>query len=253
MNILAIDTTTKVAGVSIKYKNNIISNIIDNDITHSEKLLPLIDKTLNEVQLTLNDISTLACINGPGSFTGIRIGLATIKAISQVKKLDIFSISSLELMAISAYTKTKLYKECKQAIVASFIDARNDRVYFSLYKVKIDENNKILCKEILPIQNDKIDIAITNVSRYIIDNNLENMLISGDCINKFKNVINDKFYTLNILDYLSLNLYPTTNDLIYIVESIKNYDNYIFNAFTLNATYARLSQAERVKNEQGNK
>lgn len=105
MNILAIDTTTKTASVSVKTNNNIYTDSIQNEITHSEKLLPLIDKVLTNSKLNLKDISMLACINGPGSFTGIRIGLSTIKAFSQVQNINIFSINSLELLAYSTMLK----------------------------------------------------------------------------------------------------------------------------------------------------
>ena len=91
MNILAIDTTTRNACVCLKYKDEVIEKNIENNITHSEKLLPLIDDVLTEKNITLDDIDMFFAINGPGSFTGIRIGLATIKAFAQVKEKKIFS------------------------------------------------------------------------------------------------------------------------------------------------------------------
>ena len=63
MNVLAIDTTTKTASVSIKNDNTLFMDKVENEITHSEKLLPLIDKVLNEANIKISDISTLACIN----------------------------------------------------------------------------------------------------------------------------------------------------------------------------------------------
>ncbi len=252
MNILAIDTTTKIASVSIKYNDNILNNKIDNEITHSEKLLPLIDKSLNKLNISLKDIELLSCINGPGSFTGIRIGLATIKAISQVKKLNIFAISSLELLATTTYMKSRLYSKGKTSIVASIIDAKNDRVYYSLYKLSTD-NIKIKCEKLVDINNEKIDIVLKNIAKYITDNNLSNIIYCGNCITKFEENILETSKNINIANYSLYDLYPTTDDLINTIENISNYDNYIFNAFTLNATYARLSQAERIKNEQNNK
>ena len=106
MNILGIDTTTKSASCSVLYNNNYYTKSVSNEITHSEKLLPIIDKTLNEANLNLDNIDLFATINGPGSFTGIRIGLATIKAFSQVKDIDIFSISSIDLISYVAFKKS---------------------------------------------------------------------------------------------------------------------------------------------------
>ena len=103
MNILGIDTTTKSASCSVLYDNKYYTNSISNEVTHSEKLLPIIDETLKSASITLDNIDTFATINGPGSFTGIRIGLATIKAFAQVKGIDIFSISSIDLISYEAF------------------------------------------------------------------------------------------------------------------------------------------------------
>ena len=99
MNILGIDTTTKTASCTILKEDKYFTKEITNEVTHSEKLLPIIHETLKENKLTLDNIDMFATINGPGSFTGIRIGLATIKAFAQVKDIDIFSISSIDLIA----------------------------------------------------------------------------------------------------------------------------------------------------------
>lgn len=240
MNILAIDTTTKIASVSILKDNKIYNNYIDNEITHSEKLLPLIDTTLNEAKLTLNDISSFACINGPGSFTGIRIGLSTLKAFSQVHKKDIFSISSMSLIAYNAYILQKLNKMYS----INIIDARNDRVYYSMSKISKNENGKILIEEIFDISNDIIDDAITNLSGFINSNSIDkNMIyICGNAVEKFKS-------KLEIVSSNTHDLYPTTEVLIDAFLNLDNISNYMFNAFSLDAMYARPSQAERMRND----
>lgn len=240
MNILAIDTTTKIASVSVLKDNKIYNNYIDNEITHSEKLLPLIDTTLNESKLTLKDISSFACINGPGSFTGIRIGLSTLKAFAQVYKKDIFSISSMSLIAYNTYTIEKLDKMYS----INIIDARNDRVYYSMSKIDKNENGKVLIEEIFDISNDIIDDAITNLSEFINSNNIDkNMIfISGNAVEKFM----DK---LIVISNNTHNLYPTTEILIDAFLNLDNISNYMFNAFSLDAMYARPSQAERMKND----
>ena len=90
MNILAIDTTTKKASVALKVQDKIIIKEIDNEITHSEKLLPLLDSVLKEANLMLKDIDLFVCVQGPGSFTGLRIGIATIKALAKVTQKPIY-------------------------------------------------------------------------------------------------------------------------------------------------------------------
>lgn len=109
-----------------KKEKELYTDKIENEITHSEKLLPLIDKVLQNANLKISEVNKLACINGPGSFTGIRIGLATIKAIAQVKNLDIFSINSLELIAYTTFVKKGLQNNTN---IISIISTNNDRVF----------------------------------------------------------------------------------------------------------------------------
>lgn len=232
MNILAIDTTTKIASVAIYNDNNILENNISNEITHSEKLLPLIDDTLEKSNLNLKDINLYACINGPGSFTGIRIGLSTIKAFSMIDKNKIFSIEATKIIAFDALIKSKK----NEAIIASLIDARNDRIYYAVYKVS-NNNDKFNIETILNISNDTIDTALQNIS-----NIPDVSIIAGDCINKF----NGKITKLTNTYY---DFYPTSKDLINLYFKLENLDNYIFDTYTLDAVYARPSQAERIKND----
>ena len=240
MNILAIDTTTKTACVSIKNNDNIYMDKIENEVTHSEKLLPLIDKVLTDSNMKLSDINMLACINGPGSFTGIRIGLATIKALAQVNSLNIFSINSLELIA---YCNVINNKKDNLKYVTSIISTNNDRVFYCIYEIE-KVNKKIILKDITGIKNEYIDEAVVQIKEFITENNIQlNCIdICGNCINIFEN----EFSILNCSKY---NFYPDTNDCIQTIDYIYDTSKYIFNAYSLKATYARPSQAERMKNE----
>lgn len=234
MNILAIDTTTKTASVSIKKDNKIFIDKTNNEVTHSEKLLPLIDKVLTSSNTTLKSIQKLACINGPGSFTGIRIGLATIKALSQVQNIDIFSIDSLELIAAITFYKNEFDN------IVSIISTNNDRVYYCIYSIE-KINSKINIKKITDIKNDYINDAVLNIKEEIKNNNLESVCVTGNCINNFSNELNN-------LNCKLFDFYPDTNDCINAYSYINDISKYTFNAYTLNATYARPSQAERMKN-----
>lgn len=239
MNILAIDTTTKVASVAIKNekKDITIQDEISNEITHSEKLLPLIDSTLKKASLSLNDINLYAAINGPGSFTGIRIGLATLKAFSMINDVKIFSMSSIELMSYKAYIMSELYKNKFKVNVASFIDARNNRVYFGVYKIYINSENKICIEKILNTSNEIITDAINIISTKV---DLKDLLF----VTNNKELLKPTLNRDNILD-----LYPTPNDLIHAYYNISNINDYIFDTYTLDAIYARKSQAERKKDD----
>lgn len=240
MNILGIDTTTKLASCTILSNDKYYTKSISNEVTHSEKLLPIIHESLKGNNLTLDNIDLLAAINGPGSFTGIRIGLATIKAFAQVKDIDIYSISSIDLIA---YTTAKKYFEenidVNTVQVLSLIDARNNRVYYALNKVTKDNNGKINIERITNIENDLIDNILINSE----DTKKCPLLIAGDCVDKFLDILSK--YSASSLS----NMYPTTQDLIDSYLHIDNIASYLYNAYTLDAFYARPSQAERMANK----
>ncbi len=228
MKILGIDTTTKSASCTILNEDKYYTKCITNEITHSEKLLPIIHEVLKENNLNLDDISLMAAINGPGSFTGIRIGLATIKAFAQVKEMDIFSISSIDLISYVAFKKLDVDK----SKVLSIIDARNNRVYYAINTIYKDENSKIIIQKETDVENDLIDDVISNLKN-------EKITIAGNCIKQFE----DK---LSAVSQSLYDLYPTTEDLIDCYLNLKNTEEYMYNAYSLDALYARPSQAERM-------
>lgn len=125
MKILAIDTSSKICSVCILEDNTVILEKNTNDEkTHSQNLMPLIDELFKETNLTLDNIDLLACCVGPGSFTGIRIGLATIKAFADAKNIPVTGVTSLESLA---------YNIEQAGLIVSLIDAKNDNVYYSLF------------------------------------------------------------------------------------------------------------------------
>lgn len=254
MNILSIDTTTKIAAVTLKKDNKIISEAKENEITHSEKLLPLIDDILKKENLDIADISMYMVLNGPGSFTGVRIGLATIKAFAFVTNTKIFSISSLKAMAISSYLKNINDKNNETKYILSLIDARNDRAYYSLNKVYI-KDDKIICENIIQEDNDILENISSILKNHIIQNSntIKNISIvsnfKDDTLNILKEIFN--FEDINIPFKLQ-SLYPTTEDLLSIYDNLYNVNEYIFDTYTLDANYVRVSQAERIKNEKNN-
>ena len=182
MNILAVDTTTKCASVSVKTENSLYIEKVENEVTHSEKLLPLIDKVLSNANINISKITNLACINGPGSFTGIRIGLSTVKALAQVRNLDIFSINSLELIAYLTFLKCNVDK----ANIISIVSTNNDRVFYAIYELEKYED-KIKISNLSAIENDFIDEAVVSLYSFYKTNS-EVLGIGGNCVNRFKDI-----------------------------------------------------------------
>ena len=163
MKILGIDTSSKRCTVCILEDNNVIVELhSDDEKTHSQTLMPLIDEMFKKTDLSLKDIYMLACCVGPGSFTGVRIGISTAKAFADVYNFKTFGVSSLEGLAYNIKEEISLLhtssaaktgsspensKDCKDytnqnisLIICSLIDAKNENVYYGLF----DENyNKI--------------------------------------------------------------------------------------------------------------
>ncbi len=137
MKILAITTSSKVCSVALLEDSSVIlEKHITDAKTHSQKLMPLIDTILKKQNITINDIDLFTCSVGPGSFTGIRIAVATIKAFSDVTNKPVVPVSSLEGLA---YNVNKSYFRDETNLVCSLIDAKNDNVYFGLFE-KLNDN-----------------------------------------------------------------------------------------------------------------
>ncbi len=153
MKILAIDTSSKICSVSIlEDKNVIIEKHNDDEKTHSQKLMPLIDEILKQANLTLDNIDLLACSQGPGSFTGIRIGISTVKAFADVKHIPIIGVTSLESLSYNVKT---------EGLIATLIDAKHDNVYFALFELN-NNNYKLISP---PISED-INTVIKILKQY---------------------------------------------------------------------------------------
>lgn len=137
MKILSIDTSSKICSVSVLEDNNvIIEKNIDDSLTHSQKLMPMIDNILNELNMKLTDFDLFSCSVGPGSFTGVRIGVSTVKAFCDVTNVPVTSVSSLEGLA---YNTLSSNIESNSTIVCSLIDAKNDNVYCGIFRNESDE------------------------------------------------------------------------------------------------------------------
>ena len=155
MKILAVDTSSRNCSVSIvevdKNKNiNVIAQgNNDDERTHSVKLMPMIDNMFKASNLSLDNIDLLACCLGPGSFTGIRIGIATMKAFADVKNIPTVGVTSLESLA---------YNIEENATICPIIDCKNNNVYSAMFELK-DNNTYVQIGDNIA---DTIELALEN-------------------------------------------------------------------------------------------
>ena len=129
MIILAFDSTAKAASVAVcdDYKLLALYNI-DNGLTQSELLLPMAENMLKCLGLTFSDVELLACAVGPGSFTGVRIGVSLVKGIAFGKNIPCVSVSTLDELAENLAGLDGIIVPC--------MDARRQQVYTATYRGK---------------------------------------------------------------------------------------------------------------------
>lgn len=229
MNILAFDTSSEACTVALLNNETIYGKTILNKNTHSANLMPMIDDVLKEVKLDINEVNYIACVVGPGSFTGIRIGVSTAKGLAHALNCKCVPLNSLEAIAMSCYNiKTP---------ICSALDARLQQVYAGVYKV-IDKNiETIIASNALHIDEliNKINILNLDVTFAGIGSGVNKSNIESNIKNKFK-----------ILDIK----YPTSDGLINLAKSkLQNSVDYKL----LMPLYLREPQAVRKMKQENSK
>jgi tRNA threonylcarbamoyladenosine biosynthesis protein TsaB len=126
MKILAADTSTDVCSVAILNGENVVAEYVSkSEITHTERLLPSIQSLMMELGWKYTELTGLAVIHGPGSFTGLRIGLSVIKGLSFGLGIPVVPANALEIAALQVED---------EGLICPVMDARRGEVFAGLYK-----------------------------------------------------------------------------------------------------------------------
>lgn len=126
MRVLAVDTSSNVATVAVMEDDLLLGEyILNHKKTHSQKIMPMIEQLLADLELTADDIDIFAAAVGPGSFTGLRIGVATIKALAHATGKRVVSVGTLEALAYNV-------PHCENIIVP-IMDARRNNIFTASY------------------------------------------------------------------------------------------------------------------------
>ena len=142
MKILGIDTSSSSLSVAVMDDNLLKGEFtLNHKLTHSEQMMPLLDSLLSHLELKMSDIDLIGVSVGPGSFTGIRIGVAAANAMAMALDIPVVGISSLEAMAYTA-------GETAYTIVSTF-DAQRDRFYFNAYRFEDSELKALEAEDVL--------------------------------------------------------------------------------------------------------
>ncbi|MEZ4357886.1 MAG: tRNA (adenosine(37)-N6)-threonylcarbamoyltransferase complex dimerization subunit type 1 TsaB [Eubacteriales bacterium] len=136
MYILAIDTSISVLTCAVSKDDKILAEeYSDVNKTHSTGLMPMVDSILKKACLDIKDIDAFSCTVGPGSFTGLRIGVATVKAFAQAGKKACVAVDTLEALAQNGV----LF----EGRICPMIDARHGEVYSATFESNADEIKRI--------------------------------------------------------------------------------------------------------------
>ncbi|HEX3016162.1 MAG TPA: tRNA (adenosine(37)-N6)-threonylcarbamoyltransferase complex dimerization subunit type 1 TsaB [Desulfobacteria bacterium] len=136
MWVLSIDTATKVTGLAIHRDTELVAEaFLHTGTNHSERIVPMIHQLLANAQIKFADLDAVAVASGPGSFTGLRIGMATAKGIAQVRGIKLVGINTLDGIAQNGLGF--------DGLVAPILDARKNEVYTALYRSSGHEISRI--------------------------------------------------------------------------------------------------------------
>lgn len=171
MKILSVSTATSNLSVALNDSQKIIveKNEVDKR-NHSEHLDPLIDEILKDNQLTLQDIDRFAVAIGPGSYTGLRIGITTIKMFASILHKDVVGISTLQALAKSA---------SGDDLIVTALDARNDNYFAGAYV--LDKNQ--IPQNVIPDGHYHIDTLLQAIKDYLKEND-RHLLLLGSGLDK---------------------------------------------------------------------
>lgn len=221
MRILAVDSSAKSCSAAIVDDNKTLGSFfINTALTHSQTLVPMIDAVLKNTCTELETIDCFAVSAGPGSFTGVRIGVSAVKGLAMPLNKPCASVSTLESMAYNI-----LDKDC---IVCAVMDARCNQVYNALF-----DNT---CGEVTRLCDDRA-LSIEDLGKEL-NNFKSEVILLGDgaelCYNSFKE------QNGNIILASESRRYQNA-----VGVALASQNKELISASELMPTYLRLPQAER--------
>lgn len=159
MIVLGIESSNTAASCAVTSNEKLLGEFtLNHTLTHSEKLMPLIVDLLTSLSLDINEVALIAIDEGPGSYTGLRIGAALIKGMAYQNKIPIVTLTSTEALASNIQTE--------DIPIVTMIDARGDRVYYGSYMRKtkgitcLEESQLATIDPLLEQLADRYDSAI---------------------------------------------------------------------------------------------
>lgn len=233
MKILGVDSTATAASCAVYVDGKIRSLIYSNTgLTHSQTLMPMVDSALKIACINIDDIDLFAVSNGPGSFTGVRIGVSAVKGLAQPINKDCVVVSTLETIA-----KPLAYTGCYAVAV---MDARCNQVYTAQFDCT-DGFKRVTEDEAITI--DELTEKLSDVKKPIV-------LIGDGADVTYKKMVDA---IPSVKKAVPSICYQSAADVALIAaEMVENDENIVQTANDILPNYLRLSQAERELKKKNN-
>lgn len=226
MKILAVDSSGLVASVAIVEDDNLVAEYTMNyKKTHSQTLLPMLDEIVKMTETKLESVDALAVAKGPGSFTGLRIGVATVKGLALSLDKPIVGIPTLEGLAANLYGV--------QSLVCPLMDARRNQVYTGIYRFE-GQSMKVV-KDQIAVDVLEIVDALNRIGQDVI--------FLGDGVDVYKDAILSSIQVPCSFAPAHMNKQRAGALAVRAMEYMKN--GVMDAADSFEPEYLRMSQAER--------
>ena len=226
MLLLAIDTTTNICSVALGERDKLWAEIILNTKkTHSQRLMPAVQNLLRDADVDKRQIEGIAVALGPGSFTGIRIGMATVQGLSHGLGIPVTGVMTLDALAEGCGNFPKL--------ICPILDARREQVYTGLYRGGDRGPTRLEPPAALPL-----DDLIARIKNYD-----EDVIFSGDALETFRKklrtALGDKYMEMPFSSRLN-------RASLVLQKGFKNWEkDGPTSVYALRPFYIRLPEAER--------
>ena len=233
MLILAFETTAKAGSVALLEDNKLLAESYQNTgLTHSQTLMVMAEDMLKAAGKTMADVTTVAVAAGPGSFTGVRIGVAAAKGLAWGAELPCYGVSTLESMALTL----GVY----QGYVCACMDARRNQVYNALFYVNCGVMERVCEDRAIALADLKTDLEHLDGPIFLV----------GDGSNLTWNTLKDAIDELVLPPEHRMHQRASG---VALAAAKKVAAGESGDAAAMAPNYLRLSQAERERNERMNK
>lgn len=230
MKILAVDSSGLVATVAILEDDELIAEYtINYKKTHSETLLPMLDEIKQMTELDLDTVEAIAVAKGPGSFTGLRIGSATVKGIAYAKNIPVVAVPTVDALSMNLWGTDKL--------VCPIMDARRNQVYTGLYDFVGDRHRVVM---------EQTAMGIEELCEIINEKDLS-VVFLGDGVPVYKDIIEEKLKVSHLYAPANMNRQRAASLGVLAFKYIEK--GIVETADEHKPEYLRLSQAERERAE----